>query len=310
MIDLENLRALIAVRDHGTVVAASESLGFTPSAVSQQVKRLEGQINAKLLERVGRSVLLTEHGRLLAEKGVMLLADLEELESLAQLPDAPIHGTLRIASFSTANRGLIAPLLGRLSRVAPHLALTLIELDPWDSIALVERGGAELALVHNWSTVALDVPASLTATALCIDRVDVLLHRDHPLASREAVTPADIAEETWVCTPVGTICHEGLTQLFAGAGHRATIAYYDGDFSTHVAFVEQQAAVALVPRLGRDILPPTVIAVPIVDPVPYRQVELAWRRSTTANPGLQLVRRELETLVDRRGAGQDVPREG
>ena len=297
MIDLDNLRALIAVRDHGTVIAASESLGFTPSAVSQQVKRLERQINAKLLERVGRRVLLTEHGRLLAEKGVALLGNLEELESLAQLPDAPIHGTLRIASFSTANRGLIAPLLARLSELAPDLALTLIELDPWDSLALVERGGAELAVVHNWSTVSLDVPESVNSTVLGEDRVDVLVHRDHPLASRKAITPADVAGETWVSTPVGTICHEGLTQLLAGAGHRANIAYYDGDFSSHVAIVEHQAAIALLPRLGRELLPPSVVAVPIIDPVPYRQVELAWRRSTTANPGLQLVRRELEALA-------------
>ena len=54
MIDPVALRSLVAVRDHGSVVGAAAALGFTPSAVSQHVKRLESQSRQPLLERVGR----------------------------------------------------------------------------------------------------------------------------------------------------------------------------------------------------------------------------------------------------------------
>jgi len=297
MIDLGALRALIAVRDHGSVIAASETLGFTPSAVSQQIKRLESQTRATLLERVGRGVILTEHGRLLAERGTDLFADLETLESLAQSPEAPINGTIRISSFSTAARGLIAPLLTRLRHSAPSLRVTLIENDPWDSLTIVERGGADIALVHSWNTVVLDIPASLDASTLLTDRVDVLMHRDNPLAKSRSLTPADVAGETWVSTPRGTICHQGLIQMFLSAGLKPDIAYYDGDFSTHIAIVEQGTAVAIVPRLGRDYLPEDVVAIPITDPVPTRHVQSVWRRSTAANPALLHTRKELEAVV-------------
>src|SRR6202043_4177864 len=81
MIDLVALDALRAVGTHGSVVAAADALGFTPSAVSQQVKRLEKQTGVPLLERVGRGVMLTRHGRHLVEQGTRLLDDPEELQS-------------------------------------------------------------------------------------------------------------------------------------------------------------------------------------------------------------------------------------
>src|SRR6188472_4676673 len=81
MIDLGALTALRAVDTHGSVVAAADALGFTPSAISQQVKRLERQTNVPLLERVGRGVMLTREGRHLVDAGSRLLADLETIES-------------------------------------------------------------------------------------------------------------------------------------------------------------------------------------------------------------------------------------
>src|ERR671915_1243646 len=81
MIDLAALTALRAVSDHGSVVAAADVLGFTPSAVSQQVKRLERQAGVRLLERVGRGVMLTRHGLHLVETGARLLSDLEKIEA-------------------------------------------------------------------------------------------------------------------------------------------------------------------------------------------------------------------------------------
>lgn len=297
MIDVGILRSLIAVRDSGSVAAAADVLGFTPSAVSQQIKRLERQTGSVLLERVGRGVILTEHGRVLAEKGGELLADLEALEGLAQSPDAPVRGSLRLAAFSTSIRGLVIPLLSRLREVAPELRVTLEELDPWDSITAVERGVADLAVVHDWNTVLLDVPQGVETELLTTDRADVLLRHDHPLAAAASVTPAQLAGETWVSIPVGSICHEWLCRMFAATGHSVNIAYFDSDFTTHVAMVDQGLAAALVPRLGREGLPEGVVAVPVTSPAPTRIVQAAWRRSTAANPALQLVKGHLIELA-------------
>ena len=66
MIDAAALRALTLIADTGSVAAAAEALGFTPSAVSQQVKRLEAQVGVALLARAGRGVVLTSAGESLS----------------------------------------------------------------------------------------------------------------------------------------------------------------------------------------------------------------------------------------------------
>src|SRR3954453_3551651 len=142
MIDLGALRALVAVRDHGSIVGAAAALDFTPSAVSQQIKKLERQSRSPMPERVGRTVILTERGRLLAERGTQLLSDLEQVENIAVGGAEELRGTLRLATFSSASRGIVAALLARLRISAPQLDVVVQESDPRDAVILVERGGA------------------------------------------------------------------------------------------------------------------------------------------------------------------------
>jgi DNA-binding transcriptional LysR family regulator len=300
MIDLGSLRSLIAVRDHGSVVGAAAALGYTPSAISQQIKRLEQQSRAPMLERVGRGVILTDKGRLLAERGTRLLADLEEVQNLALAGADALTGQIRLASFSTACRGLIAPLLARLARTAPGLDVTFTEHDPRDVVSLVERGGAEMGIVHDWNLVPLDVPPTLERHHLLHDPADVLLPGDHPLAGAASVQAFQLADERWVSTPVGSICHEWLHMMFGQHGARPDIRYYDGSFATHVALVAEGVAVALLPRLGREQLPAEVRAVPVTDPAPRRDVASIWRRASAENPVRRHVQRELELMVAER----------
>src|SRR5215207_2934309 len=299
MIDLSALRALIAVRDHGSIVGAASALGFTPSAVSQQVKKLERQSRSPMLERVGRSVILTERGRLLAERGTTLLADLEQVENLAVGDAQELRGTLRLASFSTASRGIVAPLLARLRSSAPDLEVTVVERDPREAVTVVERGGADLALVHDWEMLPLDIPTTLEQHELLVDVADVLVPWNHRLALRDSVTPMDLLRERWVATPAGTICHEWLVHMFAIHGERPQLRYFDGSYSTHCAMVEHGVAIALVPRLGREPLSPRVRSVPVVDPTPRRRVSSVWRGSSTDNPARRHVQHELEGLFPR-----------
>jgi DNA-binding transcriptional LysR family regulator len=297
MIDLAALRALIAVRDHGSIVAAAEALAFTPSAVSQQIKKLERTSGVPVLERVGRSVILTERGRKLAERGQVLLADLEQVESLAAGGPDDLRGSLRLASFATASAGIVAPLLARLRSTAPDLEVIVVESDPRETVTLVERGGADLGIVHDWTGLQLDVPSSIERRPLMTDVADVLVHRDHPLSEQAQVNPVDLLDDRWVTTLPGTICHEWLVHMFALHGQRPDARYFDGSYGTHIAMVDQGAAVALVPRLGRPTLPEHVVAVPVTDPSPQRSVSAVWRVSTAENPARRHVEQQLADVV-------------
>src|ERR1700748_1488717 len=145
MIDLAALTSLRAVDTHGSVVGAADALGFTPSAVSQQVKRLERQTGVPLLERVGRGVLLTRHGRHLVEQGGRLLTGLEELQAGLHQQAGTVAGHVRLTAFSTAVRGLVAPVLPAVLAAHPDLLVTLAEREPWETVSLVASGEAGLA---------------------------------------------------------------------------------------------------------------------------------------------------------------------
>jgi DNA-binding transcriptional LysR family regulator len=289
MIDLVALDALRAVDAHGSVVAAADALGFTPSAVSQQVKRLEKQTGVPLLERVGRGVLLTRHGRHLVERGTRLLDDLEELQSDLHRQAGTVAGHLRLLAFSTAVRGLVAPALPAVLAAHPGLRVTLTEREPAESIAAVAVGQGDLALVHTYGDIALPVPDHLTRTVIGRDTADVIVGRGHPLAGRAFVTPRDLADEDWVATAEGTICRQWLNRMYDGSGHQPRIAHVSMEFESHLALVRAGLAVALIPRLGRAPLGPDLAAVPVTDPVPGRQITALHRASMADSPALAVL---------------------
>jgi len=298
MIDLVALDSLRAVGARGSVVAAAEALGFTPSAVSQQVKRLEKQTGVPLLERVGRGVMLTGHGRHLVEQGARLLAGLEELQSGLHRQAGTVAGHLRVAAFSTAIRGLIAPALPPVLAAHPDLRVTLAEREPWDAVAAVASGQADLGVAHSWGDLPLPVPGHLARTVLGRDLAEVIVRRDHRLAGRAAVTPRDLTGEEWAATPEGSICRQWLLRMYDGTGHLPRIAHVSMEFDTHLALVRAGLGIALIPRMGRAPLGPDLAAVPVADPVPSREIVAVHRASMSDSPAVTAL---LAALTD---AGQ------
>jgi DNA-binding transcriptional LysR family regulator len=289
MIDLAGLISLRAVATHGSVVAAADALGFTPSAVSQQVKRLEKQTGVPLLERVGRGVMLTRHGRHLVDAGTRLLTDLEEIESALHRQAGAVAGHLRVAAFSTAMRGLVAPVVRRLRDAHPDLTLTLTEREPWDTIDLVASGQTDLGVVHSWGDVPLAIPDHLATTSVAQDVADVIVPREHPLARRRRVTPHDLVDEDWIATPEGTICRQWLTRMYDGTGRLPRIAHQSMEFDSHLALVRAGLGIALVPRLGRQPIGDELVAVLAEDPVPTRDIVALHRRSMAESPAVTAV---------------------
>src|SRR6478672_3984775 len=289
MIDLAALSSLRAVDTHGSVVAAAEALGFTPSAVSQQVKRLERQTGVPLLERVGRGVMLTRHGRHLVDAGSRLLADLEEVEAGLHRQAGAVSGRLRLTAFSTAMRGMVAPVVRRLRDEHPDLVLALTEREPWDTVDLVASGQTDIGVVHSWGDVPLAIPDHLATTPLASDVADVVVSLDHPLATRSRVSPRDLVDEDWIATPEGTICRQWLTRMYDGTGRLPRIAHTSMEFDSHLALVRAGLGITLVPRLGRQPLGDERVALLAHDPVPTRDIVAVHRRLMTESPAVSAV---------------------
>ncbi len=295
MIDLAALSSLRAVATHGSVVSAADALGYTPSAVSQQVKRLERQTGVPLLERVGRGVMLTGHGRHLVEAGSRLLTDLEAVEAGLHARAGTVAGRLRVTAFATAMRGLVAPAVRELRDAHPDLMLALTECEPWDTVDLVSTGETDLGVVHTWGDLPIGIPEHLDAVTIAHDVADVVVHADHRLASRRSVTPRDLVEEAWIATPEGTICRQWLTRMYDGTGRLPRIAHTSMEFDSHLALVRAGLGIALVPRLGRQPLGDGLVALVAHSPEPTREVLAVHRRSMADSPSVRAVLDALTT---------------
>ncbi|OZF02232.1 LysR family transcriptional regulator [Rhodococcus sp. 15-2388-1-1a] len=290
MIDMSALHALRAVAALGTLARAADELGYTSSAISQQIKRLERQIGTPVLAQAGRGVVLTPAGRAVVESAGEVFDALERCVEAARSADEGVaRGVVRLVGFSTAVRGLLAPALIELNRRYPDLTVHISEEDPDRALHSVSAGTADLALVHDADGVSAPAPPSVVRQRIHTDFGDVIMKRTHPLARPDiALTPAELARYPWVTSPAGTVCHQWFRRLFAETSAEVDVRHLVDDFSTQLALVEADDVLALVPRLARPLLGADLVAVPL-ERAPVREVEAAWRRSADASPAIHAV---------------------
>ncbi|MBV9845583.1 MAG: LysR family transcriptional regulator [Kutzneria sp.] len=299
MIDLGRLRALHALAVHGSIHAAAAALGYTPSAVSQQIAKLERETGTKLVERRGRGVVLTDAARALAETADSVLALVEQAEVRLEEQRDEVLGTVTVAAFATACRGLLPHVVAGLAAVHPRLDVRVREVDPTDAVGLVARGEIDIAVVHDWTNTPLAVPESLARTPIGEDNADVLMPADHPLAHRRTVRPEDLVHQRWICQPAGTICHDWLVRTFRGAQVEPVVAHHITEYETQLAFLRAGIGVALVPRLGRAEVPAGIRVLPLL-PTPTRRLFAVWRAQAARRPAIRAAVAALQQCWARR----------
>jgi DNA-binding transcriptional LysR family regulator len=294
MIDVAALRALQSVAALGTLARAADELGFTASAVSQQIKRLERQVGVPVLASAGRGVVLTPAGQAVVDSSAEVFQALERCaESARSVSAGTPRGVFRVVAFSTAVRGLLAPAVLRLSTSCPQLRLHITEQDPDQALHSVDAGTADLALIHDADGLPAPLPSSLRRRHVHTDVGDVVVNRAHPLArGSDPLTDADLAGQAWTTSPPGTVCHQWFRRLFADAPEEPDVRHLVDDFASQLALVAAGDVVALIPRLARPPLGDDLVARPLLRQ-PRREVHAAWRRSADASPALQAVLAQL-----------------
>ncbi|MFI0085673.1 LysR family transcriptional regulator [Streptomyces bobili] len=285
MLDLQRLRALHAVAVHGTVGAAATALGYTPSAVSQQIAKLERETRTVLLEREGRGVRLTDDAHQLVGAAQELLAIVERAETELEERRGVPAGRLSVAAFGSAARGLMPSVLAELALRHPALDARLTEIDPHLSVGLVAKGAVDLAVVHDWDIAPLPAPAGVEQAVIGDDLCDLLVPVGHPLAGRTGVRREELGGERWICQPPGRVCHDWLVRTLRAAGHEPDIVHQAEENPTLVALVAAGLGVGLVPRLGRGPLPPGAVEVSL-DPMPVRRLYALWRTGASRRPAI------------------------
>lgn len=211
--DWASLTAFVAVAEHGGFSAAAGQLHLTQPAISKRIALLEASLDARLFDRLGRQVLLTEAGRLLLPRAKQMLAEAEAARRAIDDLDQDIGGRLSLATSHHIGLHRLPPLLRRFSALHPRVALDLGFMDSEQAYARVLHGSAELALTTLGPT-----QAPLRSTPIWNDPLHVVVAPDHPLATRAKVGLADLAAHPAVLPDAVTFTHRIVANAFARRG--------------------------------------------------------------------------------------------
>lgn len=275
MLNPIHLRTLKAVVRTGSFATAAKELGYTPSAVSQQMSALEHDAHLTLFNRQARSITPTPAAALLADRSSEVLALLDSLQDDVREMEGGQLGRLRIGSFPTASEHLLPQAIATLAERYPRLSIELEEGEPDVLVPLVSDRLVDIALVYEYELVPRAWPRNVRRTTLLSEDLVLLLPRDHSLSDN--VDLDDLADETWISTAQGSSGSECLFRLCASEGFVPQVAFRTNDYDVVRKFVGAGIGVALVPQLGAVVDALTRI-VPIATARARRRIVAVQRR--------------------------------
>lgn len=288
----ERLRTLWLVSQHGTLVAVARALDVTPSAVSQQIRALESDVGAHLVEPAGRSVALTPLGVQLAARAGELLDQLEatgtEVEALVANP----AGELRIAAIPSVAGALGPATMRRLKGTHPRISLIFSDSVPTAAIELLQQRRADIAIIDSYPDAPVRIPDGLSPCTLGADPLIIVAPASMGLPD-EAVGLDSLRDADWVLAPN---YHSGELTLAAcrAAGFEPRVRWETDDLHLARRFVVEGGAVSVQPRLAVSPLPAGAVTRPLKPSLPKREIVALTR---TASSGRPIVKAALDALL-------------
>jgi molybdate transport repressor ModE-like protein len=288
-LDVRRLALLAEVARQGSITGAARAAGYTPSAVSQQIGKLEAEAGQPLLERYARGIELTDAGRSLVRRAERIARELtaarSELDEIAGLRS----GSVRLGSFPTASASLLPLAVKGFSARHPQIALSVRSALRARLIDMLESREVELALLwdYDWDRLA---DHGIELLPLLDDPTALLVAKDHPLADRPSVALDELAGERWVTRADNHPLGEVLRRATGRAGLEPRIAFEAHDYHEVQAMVAVGLGVALAPRVALTNLRTDVRVVAVSPVTPTRRIllgRLRDRRLTPAEAGMR-----------------------
>jgi DNA-binding transcriptional LysR family regulator len=205
MLDLHRLRLLREVHARGTVHAAAASLGYSPSAVSQQLSVLEREAGTPVLEKVGRNVRLTPAGEVLVRRADILLAEAEAAEAeLAEVAAGRLEGVVRVAAFQSAVVRIVAPAVQALGATHPGIRVEVSEAEVEQSTPALRLQQLDVVVGDEYDDQPRPIYDDLRRATLLREQINLVLPAGHPAAEQDPVALKDLASMPWAACNPGT----------------------------------------------------------------------------------------------------------
>ncbi len=290
MLDLHRLRILHQFSVSPSITATAEVLGYSPSAISQQLTTLERETGAVLLERTARSARLTEAGRLLARHARTMLAESElaEADLAAQL--GRISGSLVVSTIPSLAAPVAAALV-TLQREHPDLEVAMQQAASEAAAVSVADHVTDIAVTDDWRARPGRAPEGLTRRKVSTEAVVLAVSARHPLATIDRpLTGRELAdavpEMTWLCAPQGHPSRLAGDRRLDDLGVRPRCRWEFEGLRTLAELVANDTGCALLPETVARTQPRDRLRALQLTPAMSRQIQILTRTSAKASPAV------------------------
>ncbi|WP_114395642.1 LysR family transcriptional regulator [Oleisolibacter albus] len=271
--ELRTLRAFVEVVRQGGFSQAAKTVFATQSTVSKAVKQLEDELGLPLLDRVGHRSTLTAAGEIVYRRALAMLAERDdlvvELDELRGLK----RGVLRIGLPPIGSDVLFAPIFAVYRSRYPGVDIQLVEHGSKRLEELVRSGEVDLG------ASLLPVADEFDWQDVRCEPIDLLIAADHPLAARDRVPLAALADQPFILFETGFALNPIILDACRRNGFTPTIAARSSQINFLVELVAARLGVGFLPRLiAERRRHPAVRALPLVEPSMDWNMALIWRR--------------------------------
>jgi DNA-binding transcriptional LysR family regulator len=292
-VEVRHFAALQALAHQGSFGRAAHELGYTQSAISQQIATLERIVGERLVERPGgpRPVSLTEAGALLLRHAESIVARLQAAQADLRALQAGEAGTLVVGAFQSVGARVLPELMRRFTEQWPHIEVMLDEVDDEAIVGAIERGELDVGFV------LLPVgDAPLETVELLRDPYVLIVAADSPLASARP-TLREVSDYPLVGFRDSSTVDQ-IEAAFRSEGMEPRWAFRSNDNPTVEGLVAAGVGVAVMPRLTLNTADPRIAVVELATEVPPRIVAIAQHRDRYSSPAARaFVETALEVAI-------------
>jgi LysR family hydrogen peroxide-inducible transcriptional activator len=276
-----NLRALqyfVKLADLRHFSKAADACFVSQPTLSTQIKKLEDELGTQLVERSPKNIMLTPAGEEIAERARKLLADVEQIRTVARRSSDPTEGNLRLGLFPTLAPYLLPHVVPGLRKHFPRLRMQLAEEKTEDLLRMLRRGELDAALL----ALPIDT-AGLEIEVLFREPFLLAVPSQHELAQLPEVRVEDLHGNELLLLEEGHCLREHALEVCTLAGAHERVDFHASSMETLRQMVAADVGITLMPQLA--VTPPiaatdNLVTRPFAGEAPHRTIALVWRSSS------------------------------
>lgn len=303
---LDQLRAFVAIVEHGSIRAGARSLGIAQSGLTQQLRRLEHSLGTTLFVRASSGVVLTDHGHTLLARARIILGECHRAEQEFSHLKGELAGSISVGASSEACARLVPAALQQLRWAYPKVQVHLASGPSAALLSGIREGRLDFAvtLVSQASDMS-----DLSSTKMGDSRPAILCRRGHPLA--DATSIQALAQAQWINTrplgPSGTPSNR-LGDWFAAHGMaKPNVAVTVDSLLDTLKLVAETDYLFLGPGFVVEdgTFTRELKALALREPIPHADISLVQRTAVPLAPAARVFAAMLLSLNHGRDARRD-----